>query len=763
MEDLKQLFIAPEHDIDRDAFKPASYLRRVFQLDGAVRRAELQITACGLYNAFINGAPVTDEVFLPGYTLYSKRLQVQSFDVAKLLRPGANVFGVILGDGWWRGSLGAMSARNAYGDDLRLAARLQITCEDKSEHTIATDENWRATQDGPIRKSDWKDGELYDARLELDGWRQAEYDVASWHEARPAQYDGMLVPGEGEAIREMERIRPEILKTPDGSTVLDFQQNLFGYVEFQLNANAGHEVLLTHGEVLDENGNFTRKNFQFKILGRSIMAPLLQEICYIAKEGAQTYKPTFTAQGFRFVKLDNWPEPVLPENFIAIAVYSDMEDIGQFESSHAGINKLVENTKWSLKGNFLDIPTDCPTRERAGWTGDIASFCEAGSYLMNIDKFLTKWMKDVALQQHEDGRIANIVPGGGTPKILDGSAGWADAAIIVPYTLYRMYGNRQTLDDQYESMTRFISFMERRARQTHWSNRWRRNPHRDFVIDTGYHWGEWLEPGHHPMQDMIKNMLFPDAEVATAYFGYSAALMAEIALALNKTADAERFQALADNVKSAYRRAFTEDGLVKSQRQCRYVRPVALGLLPEVDSQRNVVRLNDMVISNDYRIGTGFLSTPFILNVLCDHGFVDTAYQMAENEKSPSWLYQVSKGATTIWEKWDGIDAEGVPSFSFNHYAFGAVAAWFFSYVAGIKPLELGFQRIRIKPYPGGSLTHADCAYRSAAGPIRSAWQRHGGGFHLTVDVPTATEVHLPDGSKHNLQSGKQTYTCRLP
>jgi len=762
VEELKNLFIDPEQDIDRDAFKPASYLRRVIQLDSEISRAELHITACGLYSAYINGLLVTDEVFTPGYTLYTKRLQFQSFDVTELLQAGQNVLSLIMGDGWWRGSLGATSARNAYGDDIRLAALLKVIFKDGNEQKIGTDESWKATQDGPIRKSDWKDGEVYDARRELQGWHEAEYDDSGWHVVRPAQYDGSLVQSEGEPIRERERLQPKVLTTPDGATVLDFQQNLFGYVQFQLNAPASHEVLLTHGEVLDENGNFTQKNFQFKILGRSVMAPLLQEIRYIAKEGAQTYKPTFTAQGFRYVKLDNWPEPVLPQNFTAIAVYSDMHDIGRLRCSHEGINKLIENTKWSLKGNFLDIPTDCPTRERAGWTGDIASFCEAGSYLMNINKFLAKWMKDVALQQHEDGRIANIVPGGGMPKMLDGSAGWADAAVIVPYTLYKMYGNRQILADQYDSMTRFLSFMEGRAKRTHWRNRWRHNPHSDFVIDTGYHWGEWLEPGRHPMQDMIRNILLPDAEVATAYFGFSAELMAEIAQALDKASDADRYQALADDIKAAYRHTFTDDGLVRSRRQCHYVRPVALGLLDHSDNQRNVSLLNKMVTANDYCIGTGFLTTPFILNVLCDYGFVETAYKMAENEKSPGWLYQVNKGATTIWEKWDGIDADGVPRFSFNHYAFGAVAAWFFSYVAGIKPLEPGFQRISIKPYPGGSLTYADCSYRSAAGPIRSAWQRDGQDFSLMVETPAATEIHLPDGARHEISGGKGTFTCQL-
>ncbi len=762
MERLRHWFITPETVIDPKAFKPASTLRRVFRIDGHISRAQLFITACGLYRACINGAPVTDEVFTPGYTLYDKRLQVQVYDVTRLLNEGENVIGVELGDGWWRGSLGAMSARNVYGEDLRLAALLQMRFADGSLRAITTDERWRATQAGPIRKSDWKDGEVYDARRELSGWARADYDDGGWHRVTPSQYDGALVPSEGEAIREMERLPAKVLTTPDGATVLDFGQNLFGYVEFQLEAPEGHEVTLRHGEVLDEDGNFTQKNFQFKILGRSVMAPLLQEIRYIAKAGAQRYKPAFTAPGFRYVKLENWPEPALPENFCAIAVYSAMDDIGHFSCSHSGINQLIENTKWSQKGNFLDIPTDCPTRERAGWTGDIASFCEAGAYLMNIDSFMTKWMKDVALQQAADGRVPNIVPGGGMPARLDGAAGWADAAVIVPYTLYQMYGNRQILAEQYDSMRRHIDFMLQRARRTHLFNRFRAKTHSDFIIDTGYHWGEWLEPGRHPMQDMLRNIIRPDAEVATAYFAYSSGLMAQIAVALGKDADAERYAALAADIKRAYRHCFTRDGLVHSKRQCHYVRPVALGLLPEADCRRNMAALNDMVIANDYRIGTGFLTTPFILAALSDYGFVDTAYKMAENEKRPGWLYQVSKGATTIWESWDGIDDAGVPKFSFNHYAFGAVSAWFFSRVAGIRPAAPGFQRIRIAPVPGGSLSWADCSYQSAAGLIKSAWQREGDRFTLSISVPAPTEVHLPDGAREDVRAGQYDFSATL-
>jgi alpha-L-rhamnosidase len=491
------------------------------------------------------------------------------------------------------------------------------------------------------------------------------------------------------------------------------------------------------------------------VMGLKVGDELRQEVQYTLKVGQQDYQPTFTAHGFRYVKVDNWPETVLPQNFTAVAVYSDLRQTGHFECSHPAINQLVQNTLWSQKGNFMDIPTDCPTRERAGWTGDIAIFCETGSYLMDTRRFLSKWMKDLALQQSEDGCVPNIVPSVGVLESLNGSAGWGDAAVVVPYTLYRMYDDEQILSDQYESMKDWLSFVEDRARQSSLINRLRGIPRNRYLVDTGYHWGEWLEPGHVMVLDTLKNMIVPDAEVATAYFAYSAALLSEIAAALEKQEDAIYYRDLSDQVKAAYRQAFTRDGLVESDRQARYVRPVALDLLPEADKIKNVERLNQMVISNHYRIGTGFLTTPFILPVLSDYGYVDTAYRMVENTERPGWLYAISKGATTIWENWNGINDRGVPHDSLNHYAFGAVTGWFFSHVAGITPLEPGFSRIRIKPTPGGSLKHAQCRYESAAGLISSSWRVDGENFTLDIETPSETEVYLPDGTHNIVQSGQ--------
>ncbi len=760
--ELGDLFIEPEREITiaRGVYQPASWLRRSFSVDRPIRTAELAITACGLYHASLNGKPVTSRVFTPGWTHYQKRVRYQCYDVTPLMAEGPNAIGVVLGDGWYRGSIGARSRRYVFGDKTKLAAILTIVYADGTTERLVTDERWRATQDDPLRKSDWMEGEVYDARRAFADWSRPDFDDGAWHGVYRSAYEGNVVADDGVPIEEHERFSPEVVRTPDGATVLDFGQNMFGYVEFRVSGSAGTTVTLHHGETLDEGGNFTVKNIQMVLPGTP---KLLQRIDYTLMMGHQTYKPIFSGYGFRYVKLENWPEPVVAANFTAIAVYASMDESGTFSCSDAAINRLVENAKWSQKSNFVAVPTDCPTRERAGWTGDIAVFCETGSYLMRTDRFLSDWMKDVALQQRDDGRVASITPPAGMPSRIDGSAGWADAAIIVPHTLYRMYGDRSILVEQYATMQRLVAFMEGRAHRSRRLKKLGRGTDRRFVIDTGFRFGEWLEPDTSLPMSMLRALFAPDAEAATAYFAHSTRLLSEIAEVLDRRDDARRYAALAENVRAAYRRTFTTDGLVRSRRQARLVRPLAFELLDTRDASRNAAILNRLVIANDYKIGTGFLSTPFILNVLTDHEYVDTAYRAAENRRRPGWLYAVDKGATTIWESWNGIDERGVPHMSHNHYALGSVVGWYFSRVAGITSLDPGFKRVRIKPIPGGSLTHAACTYRSAAGTIRSAWRVSGRTITFDIEVPTSAEIDLPDGSRHDVEAGRYRFRRERP
>lgn len=756
MENLESYFIEPESEINKKEFQPVSFIRKVFTIEKDIKESALIITALGLYQCYINGKLVTDQVFMPGFTYYRKRLQYQNYDVTSLLKKGKNVISVILGDGWYRGKIGIKSKRYFYGEKTKLAAILSID----GETAIFTDDTWKATQDTPILKSDWKDGEIYDARKELSGWMDADYDDNHWHGVSSGTYEGNIVPSEGEAIIEQERFTPEVIKTPDGSIVLDFKQNLFGYVEFTVTGKAGQKIKLTHGEALDATGNFTLKNLV--VSGIRGQEKGFQVIEYILKDGTQTYKPHFTAHGFQYVKVENWPEEVNPVNFASISIYSDMEQIGTFECSNPLVNKLVNNSLWSQKSNFMDIPTDCPQRERAGWTGDIACYSPTASYLMNVNKFLTKWLVDVDLQQREDGCVASIVPDAGLLPIVDGAAGWADAIIIVPFVLYQAFGNKKVLEDRYEAMEKWMRFLERRTKRTHRSRWFKKNPYKNYTIDHGFLWGEWQEPGRPMALDAIKGFLCPDFEVSTAYYAHSADLMAEIAKILGKSDDAKKYRVLFEKVKKGYRYNYTKDGLVESPRMCRYIRPVVFKLVSEKEAQTNILNLNEIVIKNNYRIGTGFLTTPYVLQMLSDYGFVDTAYKMLENEERPGWLYAVKKGATSIWENWNGINDKGKPTDSFNHYLMGSVVGWLFSHVAGIYTLKPGYEKVLIKPLPGGTLTYVKCSYKSSAGLIESSWNIDDNTFYLSIDVPVDTEVHMPDGTIHAVQSGKHVFSCNL-
>lgn len=758
---IEKNFIAPESKIDKKAFKPASYLRRAFTLKSEIQSAELNITACGLYTGFINGQPITDQKFMPGFTYYTKRLQYHIFDITALLQTGENAIGIILGDGWYRGKIGVFSKRNQYGEKVKLSAVLDVLFKDGSTRRITTDDKWKATQEGPIRKSDWKDGEIYDARREMNGWATADFtmDESKWHQIDLASYNGVLIPAEGEPILEHERFIPEVLQTHDGSTVLDFKQNLFGYVEFTVNGDAGHTVRLIHGETLDEKGNFTQKNLKPEGFIFSKKNDF-QVVEYTLKEGTQTFKPHFTAHGFRYVKLEKWPEKVVPENFSSIAIYSDCEMVGDFECSNPLVNRLVKNAMWSQKSNFLDIPTDCPQRERAGWTGDIACYAPAAVYLMNCRKFLSKWLGDLAAQQRDDGAVGSIVPAVGMPDFVDGAAGWADAAVIIPYVLYRTYGDTEILKKQYSSMKKWIEFLQNRVKKTHPSRWFKRNPHKDYTIDSGFHWGEWLEPGHIMGVDAVKGFFWPDFEVATAYYAYAVKIMAEIVAVLGKDGESQHYLKLFEKIKEGYKYNYTDKGAIDSDRQCKYVRPVALNLISDEEKENAMENLNQMVIDTDYRIGTGFLTTPFILQLLSDYGYAETAYGLLENEKRPGWLYEVKNGATTIWENWNGKDEDGVPKDSFNHYLMGSVVGWLFSHAAGIRPIEPGYQKILIKPVIGGSFTHVSCRYKSASGLIKSSWKLKGDQFSLEVEVPVDAQVQMPDGIVHNVEKGTHEFTC---
>lgn len=762
--DWQARWIEPAWEEDPAVFNPSPYLRASFTLHPRRVSAHLYVTAHGLYEAFLNGRRVGDAYFTPGYSSYHHNLYYQIYDVSDLLQDSENVAGVILGDGWYRGSLGVASQRNTYGQRLGLLWQLVVSYADGSEQIAASDERWRATT-GPLLSSDLKAGEVYDARLEMPGWDQPGFDDSHWQGVRIAAYSlENLVATSVPPVRRKERFVPvAILATPAGETVVDMGQNFSGVVQLRINGPAGTTVRLQHGEALDKDGNFTMDHLAIEPM---FPAPP-QIVSYTLRGGGEeVYTPSFTVHGFRYVKVEGFPGRPTPENFTGIALYSDLPLTGTFTCSDPRLNQLQHNILWSQKSNFLEVPTDCPTRERAGWTGDAQIYAPTGSFLMQTSEFFRKWLRDLAAEQAPGGKVPLIIPSvegmeSSLPRLvtlLDGSTGWGDAAVIIPWTLYQVYGDQRILEEQYASMKAWVNYQRRQARdkyqpQGYTAPRYReREPleHERYLWDTSYHWGEWLEPGD-PVPGLLSGELTPEVaqilsapHIATAYFAYSARLLAEAAHILGNEEDVREYRALFEKVRQAFITEFVEeDGRVRPEKQSSYVRALAFDLLPEHLRPAATRRLVELIQEAGTHLGIGFLSTPYLCPVLGDNGHLDLAYALLLRDTPPSWLYAVKKGATTIWEAWDGIDEEGNPHHSLNHYSYGAIGNWLYQVVAGLAPGAPAYKHVLFHPRPGGGLTGASATYQALSGTISCSWQLTGGSdtptFTVTVTLPANT------------------------
>ncbi|MBR3345580.1 MAG: family 78 glycoside hydrolase catalytic domain, partial [Solobacterium sp.] len=522
----------------------------------------LYITCHGLYIAYLNGVRVGNHVLAPGTGDYKQRLFVQTYDVERLLVQGENELVVALGDGWYRGSVGIDGLRNYYGDDLALLCQLELN----GTPVVWSDEQWEASSDGPVRENDLQQGETYDARKET---------VTGWHGVLVRDYGfDNLAADTGVPVIEQERFAGTVFTAPNGETIVDFGQNLAGYTEFRIQAKAGQKLTIWHGETLDENGNFTQRNFDPGDRNKNGGIP--QKIEYICKDGENVYHPSFCIFGFRYAKVETDID-LANAHFTAIAVYSKMPQTGWFHCGNKEVNQLFRNSLWSMRSNFVDIPTDCPTRERAGWTGDAGVFAPTAVILADCYPILRKWLGECRLAQKEDGLVQNIAPvnnsGSMISNMLQGSAGWGDACILVPWALYEAYGNEEILRENYDMMKRWIGFCENRARKTRLGNLM--NPYKKYLIDEGFHFGEWCQPDVDNTETMKKTMMHGAPEVATAYYYRSASLMSEIAGILGEEEDQKRFEQIAENARKAYRYTCTKNGRINSDRQCEYVRPIA--------------------------------------------------------------------------------------------------------------------------------------------------------------------------------------------
>ena len=738
-------WINPELPHDKNVRQPASYLRRTFTAE-KVENARLYITCHGLYEVYINKKRVGDFVLAPGAGDFRKRLYVQCYDVSSYINTGENEVLVTLGDGWYRGNIGIDGLNNYYGSDLALLCQLEAD----GTILLVSDEHWEASQEGPVRENDLSLGERYDARME---------EIGGWHGVSAADFDfSKLAPTESVPVLEQERFPGRLFKTPNGETVIDFGQNLAGYTELSVTAKAGQRITLWHGETLDENGSFTQKNFDPGDRNKNGGVP--QKVEYICKDGLNVYKPHFTIFGFRYAKIETDVD-LADAQFTSIAVYSQMPQVGFFTCGNEDVNQLFRNALWSMRSNFCDIPTDCPTRERAGWTGDAGLFAPTAVYLMDCLPVFRKWLGELRLACGEDGLVPNIAPpnegGGMITKMLQGSAGWGDASILVPWALYEAYGDKTILEENYEMMAGWMKFCEKRAGKTRIQNL--RNPYHKYLIDEGFHFGEWFQPDVDNTETMKKIMMFGAPEVATAYYFRSAALMAEISKILGRKENAKHYAETAINARKAYRFTCTDNGTIKSDRMCEYVRPVAFGLLKKNEVPAAVDELNKLVENNKYHLNTGFLSTPDLCRVLAENGHADTAYRLLLQDECPGWLYAVKKGATTIWECWDGVRPDGTVHDSLNHYSYGAIAGWFFSGACGIS-LKAG--QLTIAPHPGRELGFAEAEWHSPAGTIKSAWIYENDKLIFTGEVPVPAVIRLPNGESHEITKGDYRYELLL-
>lgn len=741
-------WIAGNYKINKKNRYPVDCFKKEFECE-KLKKARLYITACGLYEASINGIKVGDAVMTPGITDYRKKIHYQTYDVFDYLKEGKNIIELMLADGWYRGSVGSWGLRNQYGQETKILAQLVMEYNDGRKETVITDKSWSWSNDGSIRLADNKDGEVVDANMKPS---YNDYAKETNHNVIPTASNNVLV-------KEHENFKPKLIITPKGKKVLDFSQNVAGYISFKVKARAGQTIYLRFGEMLDFDGEFTQRNIQLKMKNK--ITPL-QEIKYTCKEGLNEYKSRFAIFGFQYVLLETEVD-FEPDDFTSIAVYSDIQQTGWFDSSNKLLNQFVQATIWSAKSNSNDLPTDCPTRERHGWTGDAQIFCNTASYLFDYRTFGEKFIKDMYQWQRKDGCLPHIVPDGGADfymYAMNGSSGWADAGIIIPYILYNKYQDEEILKRYIKGMRKYARFVQKRVGSFYPTAK-KLNLDREekrYLNNAGQHYGEWAEPEDiHKMH--WKDCVITHPETATAYTIYIMDLMSEIETILGNDKKAESYKSFGNKCRKSYQalREKCPEYSLDTDRQARLVRPLYFDLLNKKQKEYAQKRLIEALDNYDWRLATGFLSTPLILYVL-ETIDKEYAYRLLENEKLPGWLSMPKHGATTIWEAWEGNANSNVGLCSLNHYSKGAVCSWLFESMCGINiSYENSFV---VKPVPGGNFTYANCQYQSIYGLIKSGWEKTENGYKYTVEIPAncTARIILPSGKTYIQQAGKTIY-----
>ncbi|MDP4262531.1 MAG: family 78 glycoside hydrolase catalytic domain [Bacteroidota bacterium] len=727
--DWKAKWISPGFAED-SVSRPAVIFRKEFIITKKIATATAYITAHGMYEAQINGKRAGDAYLTPGWTSYNKRLQYQVYDITGLLSAGKNAIGVSVGNGWYRGYLAWGDKKNIYGNDASLLLQVAIVYTDGSNETIVSDESWKSST-GSIRFAEIYHGETIDDRGEKTGWTLPSYSETGWSGVKANDYSkDILVAAYNEPVRKHEIFHPiSVFTTPRGEQVIDFGQNLVGWVIVKAKGNAGDIITIHHAEVLDKSGNFYTDNIR---RAKATATYILNG------KGEEIFEPHFTFFGFRYIRVEGYPGELKPENFTAVALYSDMRPSGEFTTSNPLINQLQHNIQWGQRGNFLDVPTDCPQRdERLGWTGDAQVFSRTASFNRNVNNFFAKWLKDIAADQQPDGRVPHVIPNVLGPE-AGGATGWADVATIIPWNMWLAYGDKKILEDQYSSMKAWVEFMHSKSTNDLWN--------------TGSHFGDWLF--YRPDDDNDGRAAVTDKYfIAQCFYAHSTQILIDAAKVLGKTNDVIHYTELLKRIKDAFLKEYiTPNGRPVSGTQTAYVLALNFDMLPESLRQQAAVRLVDNIKAYGNHLTTGFLGTPYLCHVLTRFGYADMAYTLLLQETFPSWLYPVKRGATTIWERWNGIkpDSTFAPASmnSFNHYAYGAIGDWMYREMAGLDTYEdgAGYKHSQVKPHIGGGFTNVSASLQTYYGKLSCSWKVEDGKLLMDTEIPvnTTATVFVP-------------------
>lgn len=740
-------FISAEEESDKNDSK-GTYVRKTFSLNKKIKEAFVSVTALGLYNLYINGKKVGEDELTPGWTSYLKHLCYQTYDVTEYLKDGENAIGAILGAGWYKGKMGFLGVRNNYGTRTALLAQMVIRYEDGTEETLITDGSWVGA-DSPIVFAEIYDGEIYDARKEIPGWSEPGAVTGEWKPVGIVEFSKDVLYGQGSGktaeIDELKAVR--IFTTPQGDQVIDFGQNLTGHIHVRAHGKPGDVIELHCFEVLDADGNVYLDNLR----------GAKEAMKYtFAEEGVKEYTTTFTFMGFQYAKIVSYPGKATPDKFTAYTLHTKMGTTGKLEFSNPDLNQLAHNIHWGLKGNFVDVPTDCPQRnERLGWTGDAQIFCRTACFLENTYNFYRKWLIDVEADQTPEGGVAHVVPDllTGRPEIANdwllsqgshSAAAWADVAVINPWTMYLNFGDKEILRLQYKSMKGWIDFMKEHAQ--------------DYIWNYKLQFGDWVA------LDAAEGSYFgatPNDLTCTAYFAYSTGLFVKVAEVLGKAEDVKEYSELYDKIVKKFQKTFfDENGSMTAQTQTAHIVALYFGLTPDEYKEQTVNGLLRLLEKENGHLVTGFVGTQYFCHALSQNGHVKEAYELLLKDDFPSWLYQVKMGATTVWEHWDGIKPDGTmwsPDMnSFNHYAYGAIGEWLVRVAGGLEIDEQnpGYKHSVIYPRLGGGLSYMNTEYDSVYGTVKSCWEDNGDHAVLYVTVPVNTTATIClDGAREVTES----------